>query len=214
MIMMNIKKTKNISIIFILLSFLLNSCETIERLGGSLKPEIDDSIVADTPDIILPPDFEIRPPMEETNSYSQDRINQNDLVNDRDSNLQNFNQQDYKAFELPQAKNYIAPTIFPPSAKSPSDSIEKFRNNKTFTVGEWVYNQSVNNFKQGNLYYRPSYDKGYNFNRRYTPQNNFPQTKPVFRNSNIYQFPENFSDLNSNPTNEQLLDIEEVPILD
>ena len=57
-----------------------------------------------------------------------------------------------------------------PSSPSPSDSIDRFRNNRKFTIGEWVYNQSVNNFKGGNIYFRPLYDKGYNFTRRYVPE--------------------------------------------
>ena len=44
--------------------------------------------------------------------------------------------------------------------------------NKKFTIGEWVYSQYVDGFKRGNLYYRPVYDKGYNFSRRYMPDRN------------------------------------------
>ena len=41
-----------------------------------------------------------------------------------------------------------------------------------FTIGEWVDGQYVQGFKQGNLYYKPIYDKGYNFSRRYLPDQN------------------------------------------
>ena len=44
--------------------------------------------------------------------------------------------------------------------------------NKRFTIGEWVYSHYVDGFKRGNIYYRPVYDKGYNFSRRYIPNQN------------------------------------------
>ena len=44
-----------LSHIFILI--FLTSCETIKEMSGLTKPEIDDDIVNQTPDLILPPDF-------------------------------------------------------------------------------------------------------------------------------------------------------------
>ena len=67
----------------------------------------------------------------------------------------------------PRITNYYSPKINVQSSPTPSDSLERFKQNKKFTIGEWVYSQYVDGFKRGNLYYRPVYDKGYNFSRRY-----------------------------------------------
>ena len=66
----------------------------------------------------------------------------------------------------------FSPKINIESSSSPSDSLERFKQNKKFTIGEWVYSQYIDGFKRGNLYYRPIYDKGYNFSRRYVPNRN------------------------------------------
>ena len=58
-------------------------------------------------------------------------------------------------FVQPQVQNFVSPPAVLQSSKSPSDSIEKFRNMKKFTIGEWVYGQSVREFKGNNLYYEP-----------------------------------------------------------
>ena len=84
-----------------------------------------------------------------------------------DNQFQN-NQQSIR----PQVTNYIAPKINIQSSPTPSDSLEKFKENKKFSIGQWVYGRYVQGFKQGNLYYRPIYDKGYNFSRRYIPDQN------------------------------------------
>ena len=70
----------------------------------------------------------------------------------------------------PRITNYSSPQINVQSSPTPSHSLEKFKQNKKFTIGEWVYSQYVDGFKRGNLYYRPVYDKGYNFSRRYIPE--------------------------------------------
>ena len=71
----------------------------------------------------------------------------------------------------PRITNYVAPKVSQVSP-TPSHSLEKFKSNKKFTIGEWVYKQYVDGFKNGNIYYRPIYDKGYNFSRRYVPEQN------------------------------------------
>ena len=68
-----------------------------------------------------------------------------------------------------------------PSSLTPSDSLEKFKENKRFTIGEWVYGQYVDSFRRGNLYYRPVYDKGYNFSRRYIPEQNIISHQSIQR---------------------------------
>ena len=70
------------------------------------------------------------------------------------------------------------------------------KQNKKFTIGEWVYSQYVDGFKRGNLYYRPVYDKGYNFSRRYLPGSNvssfnLQQPNPTIDNSQFQQSIEN-----------------------
>ena len=49
---------KEKSLILLTLSFVfVSSCETLEELAGLNKVEMDDSLYAGTPDLILPPDF-------------------------------------------------------------------------------------------------------------------------------------------------------------
>ena len=89
----------------------------------------------------------------------------------------------------PRITNYFSPKINIESSSSPSDSLERFKQNKKFTIGEWIYSQYIDGFKRGNLYYRPIYDKGYNFSRRYVPNRNvasFQTPQPQ------YNFQENF----------------------
>ena len=109
----------------------------------------------------------------------------------------------------PQITNFSAPQINVESSPTPSDSLERFKENKKFTIGQWVYGQYVQGFKQGNLYYRPIYDRGYNFSRRYLPDqnvssflNNPPATYGDYNNAQNIQ-------LNSDPKN-----IENLPIID
>ena len=157
---------------------LLGSCESLKNLTGFSKPSVEDNIASETPELVLPPDFEARPRVQSRNTYSNvqdNRINDQDfLVQDRNST---------EIFEVPKAQNFVAPEVIVPSAKSPSDSIEKFRRNKKFSIGQWVYSQSVNNFRNGNLYYRPNYDKGYNFSRRYIPDSYSNGIESNFGNS-------------------------------
>lgn len=151
--------------LFFSLVVLLNSCESFKSVMGLSKPVFEDSVANETPDLVLPPDFNVAPTNKTTNTYSSK------LSTDAQNNYSedNFNQ-GLNNSVIPEAKNFLAPTINFPSSSSPSDSIEKFRKNSRFTVGEWVYSQSVNNFRDGNIYYKPIYDKGYNFSRRYIPK--------------------------------------------
>ena len=168
--MMTLIRKKYI-LLLIILVFFLNSCESLKRVAGLEKPVIDDSVIQETPDLILPPEFDLSPANENVNSYTQKNEETNDVFIDNEVNSQSF--------VLPDTKNFLAPNLTIPSAKSPSDSIEKFRKNRSFTVGEWVFKQSLNDYKYGNLYFRPIYDKGYNFSRRYTP---VPSKHPSLEN--------------------------------
>ena len=85
---------------------------------------------------------------------------------------------------------------------------------KKFTIGEWVYGQSVREFKGNNLYYRPPIDKGYNFSRRYTPNSNpnqsYQSREQYYENTNRDK---DYSDLTTGSEGE-LLNIDQVPILE
>ncbi len=158
MIMINFK----FRLLFIISFFFLTSCETLSDLAGLTKPDLENDIVEQTPELVLPPDFD-RVATSTFKRPTQSRVNSRELNN-------SFNPQ-YQSVQ-PQVKNFLAPQIIIESSRTPSDSIERFKENKKFTIGQWVYGQYVQGFKQGNLYYRPIYDKGYNFSRRYLPDQN------------------------------------------
>ena len=157
------------------------SCETINELTGLAKPELDDSLAIETPGLVLPPDFgkEPRASMGESKQNIQQKNNAPQISQPMMS-YQTIN---------PRITNYLSPRINVQSSPTPSDSLEKFKINKKFTIGEWVYSQYVDGFKRGNLYYRPVYDKGYNFSRRYIPGSNVSsfsnlQSQPIIDNRN------------------------------
>ena len=184
---MTLISKKKITKIMIILTFFLNSCESFKIASGITKPTMEDDLVNETPELILPPDFESRPMESNRNSY-QDRnntIQQNsDFSEERIDNRQ---------FVQPRTQNIMAPRVELPLSTSPSDSIEKFSRNRRFTLGQWVYENSVNSFRQGNIYYRPIYDKGYNFSRRYTPNSQIqevivPQPLLTPSNNSFYQY--------------------------
>ena len=161
--------------------FLSTSCETFNELTGLAKPELDDSLALETPDLVLPPDFgkEPRASMVESKQNIQQKNNAPQISQPMMS-YQTIN---------PRITNYLSPRINVQSSPTPSDSLEKFKINKKFTIGEWVYSQYVDGFKRGNLYYRPVYDKGYNFSRRYIPGSNTSsfsnlQSQPIIDNRN------------------------------
>jgi hypothetical protein len=188
--------------IILSVSLFLASCETIGDITGLNKPTIEDNIFSETPDLVLPPDFG-KEPVADSNQLSQ-RIERPDYPN---INLQN----NYQSIN-PRITNYISPKINIQSSPSPSDSLERFKKNKKFTIGEWVYSQYVDGFKRGNLYYRPVYDKGYNFSRRYLPGSNVSsfnsqQPSQTINNSQFQQSIENSNQLEFNT-------FDQLPILD
>ena len=185
----------------------ITSCDTLEELSGLKKQTFDDSMVIDTPDIMLPPNFEEMPVNSDTNSFKNDKVNEMSVFDQQQGTSNN-------QFVQPQVQNFVSPPAVLQSSKSPSDSIEKFRNMKKFTIGEWVYGQSVREFKGNNLYYRPPIDKGYNFSRRYMPNSNpnqsYQSREQYYKNTNR---DENYSDLTTGSEGE-LLNIDQVPILE
>ena len=193
--------------LILLLILPLISCDTIQELSGLKKQSFDDSMVIDTPDIMLPPNFEEIPVNSPNNSFKNDRINQMSIF-DKQKGISN------DQFVQPQVQNFVRPPTIIRSSKSPSDSIEKFRNMKKFTVGDWIYGQSVREFKGNNLYYRPPINKGYNFSRRYmpnsSPNQSYQSREQYYKNTNR---DEDYSDLTTGSEGE-LLNIDQVPILE
>ena len=148
--------------IYILISvFCLISCETIQDIAGLTKPNLETDISNEIPELVLPPDF---------NKVARKSTRINSQV--RKTPIFDNQFQTQQQSIRPQVTNYIAPKINLQSSPTPSDSLEKFKENKKFSIGQWVYGRYVQGFKQGNLYYRPIYDKGYNFSRRYIPDQN------------------------------------------
>tara|TARA_B100000886_G_scaffold247619_1_gene174337 strand:+ start:411 stop:995 length:585 start_codon:yes stop_codon:yes gene_type:complete len=180
--------------------FVLNSCETLQDFAGLNKPDLEIDLFEETPELVLPPDFG---KIAKRNKYRNEKIiNQTPGFND------NFQQPQYQSIQ-PRVTNYIAPSINIESSSTPSDSLERFKENKKFTIGQWVYGQYIQGFKQGNLYYRPIYDKGYNFSRRYLPDQNITSfLRPQ------QQYIENVGRRESIPMDSNFQNIENLPIID
>ena len=180
--------------------FVLNSCETLQDFAGLNKPDLEIDLFEETPELVLPPDFG---KVAKRNKYRNEKIvNQTLDFND------NFQQSQYQSIQ-PRVTNYIAPRINIESSPTPSDSLERFKENKKFTIGQWVYGQYIQGFKQGNLYYRPIYDKGYNFSRRYLPDQNITSfLRPQ------QQYIENANRRESIPMDSNFQNLENLPIID
>ena len=177
--------------------FILNSCETLQDIAGLNKPDLEVDLFEETPELVLPPDFG---KVAKRNKYRNEKI-----INQTPDFSDNFQQPQYQSIQ-PRVTNYIAPRINIESSPTPSDSLERFKENKKFTIGQWVYGQYIQGFKQGNLYYRPIYDKGYNFSRRYLPDQNItsflrPQQQYIERANGreSIQMDSNFQNLENLP---------------
>ena len=198
--------TKRNNFIFLIFSFIFtSSCETLEDLAGLNKIDIDNSLYEGTPELILPPDFNRDPAsLKRTKKSPNQKISQ-----------PNYQQISPYQTVNPRITNFFSPKINVDSSLTPSESLERFKKNKRFTIGEWVYSQYVDGFKRGNIYYRPVYDKGYNFSRRYLPDRNVAsfQNPIVTPNVENYLPPDNdFVEPSSAPTEYDSLD--QLPILD
>ena len=186
--------------LLILTVFVLNSCETLQDFAGLNKPDLEVDLFEETPELVLPPDFG---KVAKKNEYKNEIISNQNL----DFN-NNFQQPQYQSTK-PRVTNYIAPQINIESSPTPSDSLERFKENKKFTIGQWVYGQYVQGFKQGNLYYRPIYDKGYNFSRRYLPDQNITSfSRPR------QQYYENVRKREFTPMDSNFQNLENLPIID
>ena len=185
-------------LILIFSVLILNACETLQDFAGLNKPDLEVDLFEETPDLVLPPDF-----------GKIAKKNKNEIFRGQDVDFtNNFQQPQYKSIQ-PRVTNYIAPNINIESSPTPSDSLERFKENKKFTIGQWVYGQYVQGFKQGNLYYRPIYDKGYNFSRRYLPDQNITSfSRPR------QQYYENVRKREFTPMNSNFQNLENLPIID
>ena len=180
--------------------FVLNSCETLQDFAGLNKPDLETDLFEETPELVLPPDFG---KVAKRNKYRNEKI-----INQTPDFSDNFQQPQYQSIQ-PRVTNYIAPRINIESSPTPSDSLERFKENKKFTIGQWVYGQYIQGFKQGNLYYRPIYDKGYNFSRRYLPDQNISSfLRPQ------QQYIENANRRESIPMDSNFQNLENLPIID
>ena len=180
--------------------FVLNSCETLQDFAGLNKPDLEIDLFEETPELVLPPDFG---KVAKRNKYRNEKI-----INQTPDFSDNFQQPQYQSIQ-PRVTNYIAPRINIESSPTPSDSLERFKENKKFTIGQWVYGQYIQGFKQGNLYYRPIYDKGYNFSRRYLPDQNITSfLRPQ------QQYIEKANRKESIPMDSNFQNLENLPIID
>ena len=197
------EKKSLISLIPLLI--IISSCETLNELAGLEKVQIDESLYEGTPELILPPDFNKDP---ESTISSRQNLPQQPVQ-------PNYQQMLPYTTVSPKVTNYFSPKINVESSSTPSDSLERFKQNKRFTIGEWVYSQYVDGFKRGNIYYRPVYDKGYNFSRRYVPDRNVASFQnPVIKPNTESYLPSNndFIQPSSSPTEYESLD--QLPVLD
>ncbi len=192
-----IKKKINLSILVFL--FLMSSCESLQDFAGLSKPDLERELIDETPELVLPPDF---------NKVARSSDKRKTQLND--NNFYNVPQQTQFQTIQPRVTNFIAPQINIKSSPTPSDSLERFKENKKFTIGEWVYGQYVQGFKQGNLYYKPIYDKGYNFSRRYLPDQNVSTFLNQTPQSNYGNF-DNRQMIQSEPSMQNL---DNLPIID
>ena len=180
--------------------FVLNSCESLQDFAGLNKPDLEIDLFEETPELVLPPDFG---KVAKRNKYRNEKI-----ITQTPDFSDNFQQPQYQSIQ-PRVTNYIAPRINIESSPTPSDSLERFKENKKFTIGQWVYGQYIQGFKQGNLYYRPIYDKGYNFSRRYLPDQNITSfLRPQ------QQYIENANRREYIPMDSNLQNLENLPIID
>ena len=177
----------------------MSSCESLQDFAGLSKPDLERELIDETPELVLPPDF---------NKVARSSDNRKTQLND--NNFYNVPQQTQFQTIQPRVTNFIAPQINIKSSPTPSDSLERFKENKKFTIGEWVYGQYVQGFKQGNLYYKPIYDKGYNFSRRYLPDQNVSTFLNQPPQSNYGNF-DNRQMIQSEPSMQNL---DNLPIID
>ena len=115
--------TNKKSLFLLIFSFIfVSSCETLEDLAGLNKVDIDDTLYEGTPDLILPPDFNKDPTtLKRTKTSTNQQISQ-----------ENYQQMLPYQTVNPRVTNFFSPKINVESSSTPSDSLEKFKQNKRF----------------------------------------------------------------------------------
>ena len=195
-------KILKLSITFSII-LLINSCGSIKEYVGLTDEDAERELINSTPELVLPPDF-------------GKRATKSGIP----SNKSDFGDQSQIAFMpspqtvQPRVSNFIAPNVYLPSSKTPSDSLEKFKQNRKFTIGEWVYGQYVQGYKEGNIYYKPLYDKGYNFSRRYIPNQNINSFRAPVQQPLGYSAPQPQIQEFSNKPETNIENFGDIPILD
>ena len=188
----------NLSIIL-----LINSCGTIKEYVGLSDEDVERELINSTPELVLPPDFGKKATKSGIKNKKNDFAGQSPMA---------FipNQQTVQ----PRVSNFIAPNLYTPSSKTPSDSLEKFKQNRRFTIGEWVYGEYVQGYKEGNIYYKPVYDKGYNFSRRYLPNQNINSFRAPMQQPFGYFTPKPSTQGFSNKQETNIENFGDLPILE
>ena len=192
------KLVVNLSIIM-----LINSCGTIKEYVGLSDEDVERELINSTPELVLPPDFGKKAIKSGITNKENDFAGQSPMA---------FipNQQTVQ----PRVSNFIAPNLYTPSSKTPSDSLEKFKQNRRFTIGEWVYGEYVQGYKEGNIYYKPVYDKGYNFSRRYLPNQNINSFRAPMQQPFGYFAPKPLTQEFSNKPETNIENFGDLPILE
>ena len=182
---------------------LINSCGTIKEYVGLSDEDVERELISSTPELVLPPDFGKKATKSGITNKKNDFADQPPVA---------FipNQQAVQ----PRISNFIAPNFYLPSSKTPSDSLEKFKQNRRFTIGEWVYGEYVQGYKEGNIYYKPVYDKGYNFSRRYLPNQNINSFRAPMQQPFGYFTPNPSTEEFSNEQETNIENFGDLPILE
>ena len=188
----------NFSIILI-----INSCGIIKEYVGLSDEDVERELVNSTPELVLPPDFGKKATKSGITNKKNDFAGQSPMALIP-------NQQTVQ----PMVSNFIAPNFYSPSLKTPSDSLEKFKQNRKFTIGEWVYGEYVQGYKEGNIYYKPVYDKGYNFSRRYLPNQNINSFRAPMQQPFGYFTPKPSTQGFSNKQKTNIENFGDLPILE
>lgn len=182
---------------------LVNSCGTIKEYVGLSDEDVERELINSTPELVLPPDFGKRATKSRISNKKSDFPDQSQMA---------FmpNPQTVQ----PRVSNFIAPNFYIPSSKTPSESLEKFKQNRRFTIGEWVYGEYVQGYKEGNIYYKPVYDKGYNFSRRYLPNQNINSFRAPMQQPFGYSNPIPSTQQFSNKPETNIENFGDLPILE
>ena len=112
---MILNKICKLSISFSII-LLINSCGSIKEYVGLTDEDVERELINSTPELVLPPDFGKR--------ATKSRI---------PSNKSDFGEQSQLALMpspqtvQPRVSNFVAPNFYSPSSKTPSESLEKFK---------------------------------------------------------------------------------------